>query len=174
MYGVNFTNGNTSLHRLVAFMNLANAKRDNIMTQEKAKTLLPLIQAFAEGIPMQRLIMGEWCDITSGAIDWENSTIRIKPRMAYRPFVTIEECWQEMLRHQPIGWLKDKDTKNYDLILSVEKEGIRMAAIEDVYDFAAVMKFHTFPDGTPFGVLYAEEENLQTDKNANENGTANR
>ena len=157
-------------------MNQENAKRDNVMTREKAKAVLPLIQAFAEGIPMQRLIMGEWCDITSGTIDWENSTIRVKPRMAYRPFASIEECWQEMLRHQPVGWVKDKDTKDYDLILSVERDGVRMAAIEDIYDFAAVMKFHTFPDGVPFGVLYAEEVNLQigANENANENGTANR
>ena len=33
---------------------------------------------------------------------------RIKPETKYRPFKDAEECFEEMKKHQPFGWIKDK------------------------------------------------------------------
>ena len=83
------------------------------MTREEAKQLLPIIQAFAEGKTIE-VYYGEdqgWHTmvITNPKFDLKPSQYRIKPEPKYRPFKTKEECWNEMLKHQPFGWVKSKD-----------------------------------------------------------------
>ena len=34
----------------------------------------------------------------------------------YRPFKNQEECWDEMMKHQPFGWLIRKTEENYNSI----------------------------------------------------------
>lgn len=84
------------------------------MTREQAKELLPIIQAFAEGKTIQ--VKGpdnRWYDY-----EGENCKLKfdsrvqdycIKPK--YRPFKNAEECWQEMQKHNPFGWIKVKKFK---------------------------------------------------------------
>ena len=80
------------------------------MTREEAKKLLPIIQAFAEGKTIQYETRDGWIDLD--ALYPHSDTLskyRIKPEPKYRPFKSQEECWNEMLKHQPFGWLSDKD-----------------------------------------------------------------
>ena len=76
------------------------------MTREEAKELLPIIQAFAEGKTIQSKQINasdkEWSDIEVCNFLREHS-YRIKPEPKYRSFHTQEECWNEMLKHQPFG-----------------------------------------------------------------------
>ena len=77
------------------------------MTREEAKELLPIIQEFAEG----KIIEMNFGDNIWKAIsnpDFKNGAenYRIKPEQKYRPFKTQEECWDEMLKHKPLGWVK--------------------------------------------------------------------
>ena len=65
---------------------------------------------------------------------------RIKPEPKYRPFKDAEECWQEMLKHQPFGWVKTDE--GYEQVWHVNKGD----------DFNATFKTCTFADGTPFGI----------------------
>ena len=78
------------------------------MTREEAKHLLPIIQAYADGKNIQYLnkdyIWEKFDDNTSsGGVSY-----RIKLEPKYRPFKTTEECWNEMLKHQPFGWIRNK------------------------------------------------------------------
>ena len=45
-------------------------------------------------------------------IDDKKSYLHIKPKQGYRPFKNAEECWQEMMKHQPFGWVKMKGTES--------------------------------------------------------------
>ena len=78
------------------------------MTREEAKELLPIMQAFAEGKTIEyRESGGAWK--VANTPTWSSCLFyRIKPEPKYRPFKTQEECWNEMLKHQPFGWLKSK------------------------------------------------------------------
>lgn len=83
------------------------------MDRQQAKELLPIIQAFAEGkIIQSRRINGMWIDLEMKtalniiSLINEPQKYRIKPKPKYRPFNDAEECWQEMLKHQPFGWTK--------------------------------------------------------------------
>ena len=121
------------------------------MTREEAKELLPIIQAFAEGKTIQFLDGCKWLDVHE--TDFHESTYkyRIKPEPKCRPFRTKEECWNEMLKHQPFGWLKDIDTGGYIIISELDDEDI-VISLNNGWDYAGLMKCYTFADGTPFGI----------------------
>ena len=70
---------------------------------------------------------------------------------SYKPFKSVEECWQEMLKHQPFGWVKRIDTGYFANIATVSDYGIMFReGKEHFYDTA--LKEYTFADDTPFGI----------------------
>lgn len=140
------------------------------MTREEAKKLLPFIQAFSEGKMIQsRCITSEtslWWDDNNPTFKIDDFDYRIKPEHQYRPFKDTKECWQEMQKHQPFGWLKDKNkdselrniqalTEEMSTIVDeVYLRGINL--INGWHVFEEAVEEYTFADGTPFGIL--EEE----------------
>ena len=123
-----------------------------IMNRQQAKDLLPIIQAFAEGKTIQVQEDIDWCYL-GDEIDFNFSPqrYRIKPEPKYRPFANADECWQEMQKHQPLGWIKYKETKY--LITEVSSMCI---TVSKNYYFKEANEVFTFVDGTPFGIK--EEE----------------
>ena len=73
------------------------------MTREDAKQLLPIIQAFSEGKCIQTKTGSGWVNMENMSFSGKPKAYRIKPESKYRPFENAEECWQEMLKHQPFG-----------------------------------------------------------------------
>ena len=130
------------------------------MTREEAKQLLPIIQAFAEGKAIEsRCIKGDkslWYDDEDPSFD-NDLEYRLKTEPKYLPFANAEECWQEMLKHHPFGWLKgDKCFYN---IVSVSNIDVSMANVSGdivILNFSDVMEDNTFADGFPFGVKVEE------------------
>lgn len=132
------------------------------MTREQAKELLPIIQAFAEGKTIEYSYDGEHWESTD-APSWDCDVMfRIKPEPKYRPFETKEECWNEMLKHQPFGWVTDKC--KYVHIVCVRQSNIEYSPDEDdnilyscIMTFSDVLEQgYTFADGTPFGIKKEE------------------
>ena len=90
------------------------------MDRNQAKRLLPIIKAFAEGKAIQlKTVNKGWQDIHSASFDSNPKNYRIKPEPKYRPFKNAEECWEEMQKHQPFGWVKDIEFEKYFLIAEV-------------------------------------------------------
>lgn len=130
------------------------------MKRENVKKNIGIISAFADGKTIQILNeRGEWVDLTEreglpiGILEEEPNNFRTKPEPKYRPFKDAEECWQEMQKHQPFGWLKgDKCFYN---IVSVSNIDVSMANVSGdiiILNFSDVMEDNTFADGTPFGI----------------------
>ena len=119
------------------------------MTREEAKELLPIIQAWAEGKNIQFLSDGEWHDINQADFTCYPDKYRIKPEPKYRPFKSQEECWDEMLKHQPFGWIKRINGNDLFRISSVNCGGITTLVY---YRFSISFEQFTFIDGTPFGI----------------------
>lgn len=112
------------------------------MTREQVKIMLPIMKAFAEGKPIQYLAGGEkWIDIDDPSFVKQVAYYRIKPEPKYRPFKSRDECWDEMLKHQPFGWLINRDAQY-----------INPLSIGDNKDFVNWFNLYTFADGTPFGI----------------------
>lgn len=72
----------------------------------------------------------------------------------YRPFKNQEECWNEMLKHQPFGWLKKKDRHEYcDMSKIFDYSGeAKMFVSAGVFTLPQSFKHFVFVDGTPFGI----------------------
>lgn len=132
------------------------------MTRKEAKELLPIIQAFVAGKQIQDAIEGltDWVDTDEINLEYEGKKIkhRIKPEPKYRPFKTKEECWNEMLKHQPFGWLKSKENGRYRCIGEVSGQDkfetvyIALSTSESLSRSSdSMFEQYTFADGSPFG-----------------------
>ena len=126
------------------------------MTREEAKELLPIMQAFAEGKTIEYRGYGGAWKVAQTPTWSSHLCYRIKPEPKYRPFKSKEECWQEMLKHQPFGWLKNKKRESVILIGNVymDKEVLIVWATNERDSNSASMVFnkYVFADGTPFGI----------------------
>ena len=121
------------------------------MTNEKAKYLLPIIRALAEGKTIQYNFNEGWRDVNIENLLGDISKYRVKPEPTYRPFKDNEECWNEMMKHQPVGWVKHRNSicivqsVLYNGIIYFNMQGLRSLKFEDFEDIK-------FADGTPFGI----------------------
>ena len=144
---------------------ITDLQKEENMTREEANKALPTLQAFAEGKVIQMLDdRSIWTDLTEreglpiGTLGESPNIFRIKPDPKYRPLKDAEECWQEMLKHQPFGWVKIEDL--YRNIANVMSCSITFADNEarDV-SYGQAFKNCTFADGTPFGVKIEDDYN---------------
>ena len=132
------------------------------MNRQQAKDLLPIIRAFVEGKTVQfKWGNDAWVDLEKNdALNLARlvkypQDYRIKPEPKYRPFKNAEECWQEMLKHQPFGWVKDKEDGHKVTITKVnddEKTGIMAINGKSEWTLEGLMDYYTFADGTPLGI----------------------
>lgn len=125
------------------------------MNRQQAKDLLPIIQAFAEGkqVEVRPKECYEWNIVEENDwkyIDFEKCNLRIKPESKYRPFANEYECWQEMQKHQPFGWIKSGNRLSNIIAI---REGIvtHNTISNSGYSFKSAFSM-TFADGTPFGI----------------------
>ena len=79
------------------------------------------------------------------------SEYRIKPEPKYRPFKNKEECWNEMMKHQPFGWVKVKNSEISYTIVKVDFFHI-VTALHPQRSFIDSFSEYEFTDGTPFGI----------------------
>ena len=123
------------------------------MDRNQAKELLPIIKAFSEGKGIETKTGSGWISIENMSFTGNPKAYRIQSEPKYRPFANAEECWTEMLKHHPFGWVKcDKCFYN---IVSVSNIDVSMANVSgDIVTlyFSDVMEDNTFADGVPFGV----------------------
>ena len=137
------------------------------MDREKAKALLPIIQAFSEGKTIQsRCITDEmplWWDDNNPTFKIDDFDYRIKPEPRYRPFKNAEECWTEMLKHTPFGWVESlKSNAMYEIQCLKKGGGGKIYSYDDIFfsNFEEFFKDYKFADGAPFGSL---EEDYSTE-----------
>ena len=131
------------------------------MDRNQAKALLPIIQAYAEGkeIEIFDCTKKMWETAILPHFDCDSIFYRIKPDTTYRPFKDAEECWKEMLKHKPFGWLKSKEATEdvYFTItgLTNDTHGAMLNS-SGGWSFSGLFDYYTFADGTPFGVKVEE------------------
>lgn len=130
------------------------------MTREEIKKVLPVIQAFTEGKIIQTkngdetwITIDKEADLNIESLAEYPDCFRVKPEPKYRPFKDADECWQEMLTHQPFGWVKYQC--DFFQIIHVDDNSIGYGSACGTIlhsKFEDIFKDSTFADGTPFGV----------------------
>ena len=129
------------------------------MTREELKIVMPILTAFVEGKTIQSYDHNKWkwkdevehlhtADLFVCPFDF-----RIKPEPTYRPFKDADECWHEILKHQPFGWVKYQC--DFFQIIYVDDNSIGYGSACGTIlhsKFEDIFKDSTFADGTPFGI----------------------
>lgn len=129
------------------------------MTREEARAAIKVMEAYANGKKIQRTDLdGNWFDCENPNFDWASFNYRIKPEPKYRPFRTQEECWNEMLKHQPFGYLRNKRNGGIVHITGLNTVHYGELHIDlsinphSFYTMDCLFEVYTFTDGAPFGV----------------------
>ena len=122
------------------------------MNREEAKKILPVIQAFADGKKIQYVNSeGRVSDKETMFDDVSYAfRYRIKPEPTYRPFRNVEECWAEMQKHQPFGWIKN--SYGHFEITGIKKEGVCFGVVNNFHGYEYLFTDYLLADGTPFGI----------------------
>lgn len=130
------------------------------MTREDLINAMPIIKAFIDGKKLQyKDLNQEWEDLEVNDIDLDDfvkSAWRIKPEPEYRPFKDAEECWAEMEKHSPFGWVKDYDGSKFTIEIVYSINSSIYVSDEGTCSFGEVFEKFKFADGTPFGVKVEE------------------
>ena len=134
-----------------------------IMTREESKAFYPILQAFAEGKVIECRtkpssvkgtdIPNDWTEMKEIEF-WNNTEYRVKPEPTYRPFANAEECWQEMQKHKPFGWVKSTLFKDLALVKRVTTLYVEIN--REIIDYKDALEKFTFADDTNFGVKVEE------------------
>ena len=129
------------------------------MNRNQAKEFYPVLKAFAEGkvIETRRkpsavkctYIPNDWTEMKEIEF-WNNTEYHVKSEPKYRPFANAEECWQEMQKHKPFGWVKSTLFKDLALVKRVTTLYVEIN--RDIIDYKDALDKFTFADGVPFGV----------------------
>ena len=136
------------------------------MDRNQAKEFYPILQAYAEGKVIEcrtkpSFIEGtdvpnDWTEMKE-ILFWKNTEYRIKPEPKSRPFKDAKECWNEMKKHQPFGWIKSKNNttlNEFMFINGLQKENACIGPVE--FSYNEFFKYYIFTDGAPFGVKVEE------------------
>lgn len=140
---------------------------------KKVKQLSDVLQAYVNGKTIQYYEVdlvykikhpgepnynNKWVDVDEDHIFRPDLyDYRIKPEPNYRPFKNAEECWQEMQKHQPFGWIKNKNNGHYAMVTTVDAAtgednkhiGI---SVGNIWTLSETRCDYTFADGEPFGI----------------------
>ena len=129
------------------------------MNRKEAAELSPFIKAFGEGKDIEMRSKNPHAQLNGWAkmdeFIFGNFEYRIKPEPKYRPFKDDEECWNEMKKHQPFGWVKDRNGIKF-MIENVDPRGFVEVYDEGTCTFNKLFQNRTFVDGLPFGVKVEE------------------
>ena len=119
-----------------------------------------IISAYKEGKDLQFYTSyGEFKDVSEEEFNIEKwykkpKKFRIKPEQKYRPFVNAEECWNEMQKHKPFGWVKSTLFKDLALVKRVTTLYVEIN--RDIIDYKDALEKFTFADDNNFGVKVEE------------------
>lgn len=135
------------------------------MDRNQAKEFYPFLQAYAEGRVIECRTKPSTVKGTSVPNDWTemkeieywcNMEYRIKPEPKYYPFENAKECWNEMQKHQPFGWVKDRDG-NKTFIGGINSDNSVCMCNSEILFLKDIFEDFTFIDGIPFGVKVEEQ-----------------
>ena len=123
--------------------------------------VMPILQALEKGKTIQFAATDkEWIGLDSDKDGLSLETLinspqfyRVKPEFKYRPFKNIEECLEEMQKHQPFGWITSGGY--WYNIISTDVAGVKIintkGAIVTLL-FSTLLSQYKFVDDTLLGI----------------------
>ena len=121
------------------------------MTREEARKMAEIMLAYADGKNIQFTLrkIEDWQSCEEPIFNFSNYDYRVE--LKYRPFKNAYECWEEMKKHEPFGWLTN-DSGTYFMMDFVGDTDISIPNAAIIGFDKALNLGQKFADGTPFGV----------------------
>lgn len=127
------------------------------MTREETKKRIKVMQAFVDGKDVEVLNTDKWELVSNPS--WSPATkYRIKLESKYRPFESAKECIEEMRKHEPFGWVKDKPEFGNTLSAITKVSNGYIRCEETWHDPKEMFQYNNFLDGSPFGIKVEDKE----------------
>ena len=121
------------------------------MTRKEARTAAEVLDAFARGKELEWCNdTGVWLPVVNPTFNFNDNKYRIKEEPKYRSFKDKEECWAEMQKHSPFGWIRNGDY--YQNICGLTTVAVHLDTYIDGFSYKVAFNKFTFIDGTPFGI----------------------
>lgn len=118
--------------------------------------MLSIIDAYINGKTIEvKTTNGTWEELTDDR-SWfrmNPDDYRVKQEPTYRPFKNAKECFAEMNRHHPFGWIKT--TNEYPVFILINylsDEGCSVKGYSTPVSFETLFNYNVFADGKPFGI----------------------
>ncbi len=130
------------------------------MTREEARQKAEIMLAYANGkeIEFYNDEYKTWVSINDLAFDGYVDHYRVKQEPKYRPFKDGNECFEEMKKHEPFGWVYADLLNEFNgalmQITLINNNGYRFVTDRQdrSYNDAFGVNPVYFADGTPFGI----------------------
>ena len=138
------------------------------MERKKARELLPIIQAYAEGKTIQQKVGDEWYDLSDpNFVGFDIKLYRIKPsalfreQVGYRPYKDCDELIDSYKRKHcivnnedvmPAIWVKNNNDDTKRLITTFGKDFVKVGVKSKPVSMEMLYEDYEYLDGTPCGV----------------------
>ena len=121
------------------------------MTREEARKMAEIMLAYADGKNIQFTLrkIEDWQSCEEPIFNFSNYDYRVE--LKYRPFKNAYECWEEMKKHEPFGWIQNKNSLS---IMCISMVGTIHVCLGLNYKctYQGAFDSYTFVDGKPFGI----------------------
>ena len=128
------------------------------MTKQEAKEFAEILIAYSEGKKIEILneYFDTWSPFEGGQFEkYPERQYRIAKEPIYRPFKDSVECWVEMTKHEPFGWIQSKvDNTIKSQIVGCDSTGVIICTdqlLNSNFPYLYILDDWEFVDGTPFG-----------------------
>lgn len=107
--------------------------------------------AYADGKNIQFTLrkIEDWQSCEEPIFNFSNYDYRVE--LKYRPFKNAHECWEEMKKHKPFGWIQNKNSLSIMCISMVDPIHVRLGPNYQC-TYQGAFDSYTFVDGKPFGI----------------------
>lgn len=135
------------------------------MNRGRAKELLPILQAYAEGKTIQHKVGDEWCDLSDpNFVGFDPKLYRVKPivEKTFRPFISCNELvyyWEREKVGYSVNplvmidiWIKHKVDGRRRMIVGFGKNFVEVGVKAKPVTLKQLFEMYTFLDNEPCGI----------------------
>lgn len=127
--------------------------REKINENGKINDYITVLNAYLNGEVIEyrdKESKGEWKLTENPIFDFHHLEYRVKPKPAYRPYLSGNEAFVEISEHEPFGWLYNTITMCYEQIVCIGDNGI--STCKENYSFEKALNIFIYPNDEKFGV----------------------
>lgn len=119
---------------------------------------ITILQSYLAGEELEHRLKGsndDWTPCKDPVFDFNHLEYRVKPKPAYRPYISGDEAFANMQDHSPFGWLFNTITMCYEHINCIGINGIN--TYNKNYSYKEAFNVFVYPNETKFGIKLDEE-----------------